>query len=135
MKRYSNICNQIANILEQNEKVYYCLQDDKLIFIFKGRSEQWIFIDICVLESTTNMRSTKNNHRRQNNQKHIGNAIDRLKETLHFNDKIQYIIYCEQLNENDPSDVDLFLFKQNIKINGACMISDVETLERIVRYS
>jgi hypothetical protein len=81
------------------------------------------------------MRSTKNNHRRQNNQKHIGNAIDRLKETLHFNDKIQYIIYCEQLNENDPSDVDLFLFKQNIKINGACMISDVETLERIVRYS
>jgi hypothetical protein len=107
---------------------------DKLNLVFKGRSGQWVNIDICVFETEINMRAKKNCHRRQNNQTLIGKAINRMKEHINLNDKGQYIIFVCHLIEGNPLDFDIIKAKKDLETKGAILTDSLEELKRIVQF-
>lgn len=136
LNRFKQIRGSVIQMLHKlgHQLDIFQIQNDKLILGFKGRLNQVVMIDLCVLETNINMRAQENNHRRQNNQKHIGKAMNRMKESINAQVDVQYVIYCVQLNPLEPCDVDLIEAKRNVETFGGILVDTLNDLERLVQF-
>lgn len=129
LERYKKIRSQVLKVLKdcgyQNQISQ--ISGNNFMLYIKGRSNFNIYIDICVFELNINMRDNINSNRRQNNQRIIGNAIDRMKNILDHDKTAHYIIYCKhQFDEN--------IVRKYIKTNGGILSNSIDDLKRIMMF-
>ena len=136
LMRYNQIRRKLRNVIVASNHIADLRQtpSDKMVWFFKGRSQQKVYIDICIFETTMNMRAKKNSHRRHNNQKLIGKAIERMKASLNIDVHAQYIIFCGQLDPSNEHDDDLITSKMDVSKNGGVLTSDIDDFKRLIKF-
>jgi hypothetical protein len=103
--RYRQLTFNVKRLIEQNRFRPENVDNDKFIYRFKTATMQFCYVYICVFESDINNRGKKNSHHKQNNQTHIGKAMDHMKKTCAAQDS--HLIYCTNLDPESPIDIDI----------------------------
>lgn len=133
LKRYNHIFRDVCKLLKKHEKEYVRISGDNFLIGFKGRSNQWVIVDIRVFESAENMRGTKNSHRKHNNETHIGKGISQINDIV-LNSVHQCIVYCTQLDPTHQFDTDIINGKKNININGGVVVDSLCQLQQVINF-